>query len=67
MTCTLLFRIIILKVFPQQNEDAMNLNHFHRSWDEFLRTNSLSTKIAVSAVEHALHCVQCKCSPSQIE
>ncbi len=54
-------------MFPKQNEDAMNLNHFHRSWDEFLRTNSLSTKIGVSAVEHALHCVQCKCSHFQIE
>ena len=54
-------------MFPKQNEDAMNLNHFHRLWDGFLHTNSLSTKIDVSAAEHALRCVQCKCSPSQIE
>ena len=50
-----------LKMFPQQNEDAMNLNHFHRLWDEFHRTNSLSMKIGASVAEHALHCVQCKC------
>ena len=55
------------KMFPQQNEDAMNLNHFHRSWDEFHRMNSLSMKIDVSVAEHALHCVQCKCLPSQTE
>ena len=56
-----------LNMFPQQNEDAMNLKHFHRSWDEFLRTNSLLTRIGVSVAEPVLHCVQCKCSPSQIE
>ena len=49
--------------FPEENEEAMNHEFFHRSWDEFHRTNSSSTKIVVSVVEHALPCVQCKCSP----
>ena len=56
-----------MKAFPQQNEDAMNPNHFHRLWDEFLRMNSSSMKIGVSVAEHALHCVQCKCLPFQTE
>ena len=56
-----------MEALPQQNEGAMNLNHFHRLWDEFLRMNSSSTKIGVSVAEHALHCVQCKCLPSQTE
>ena len=48
--------------FPKENEEAMNHEFFHRLWDEFLHTNSLSTKIDVLVVEHALPCVQCKCS-----
>ena len=66
MACELLFRKNSQKMFPQLYEDAMNLNHFHRSWDEFHRMNSLSMKIGVSVAEHALHCVQCKCLPSRI-
>ena len=61
MTRESFLRMKTLKMFPQQNEDAMNLNHFHRLWDEFHRMNSLSMKIGASVVEHALHCVQCKC------
>ena len=61
MTRESFLRMKTLKMFPQQNEDAMNLNHFHRLWDEFHRMNSLLMKIGASVAEHALHCVQCKC------
>lgn len=50
------------EILPQENEEPMNHESFHRSWDEFHFTNSSWMKIVVSVAELALPCVQCKCS-----
>ena len=51
-------------LFPLDDEETMNRKSLHRTWDEFHRMNSSSTRIVVLDAVLAWHCVQCKFLPS---